>query len=327
MPKMAFHKGISPVPDHTLNMDAACVAHRLLSPFRWILAGVAHCFGGAARRRSSGGTQSRLIFAAIGLSFVARAFAGDAVIPVMTPGSAKPTAWLEASVYRPAGLGPFPVLILNHGAAGGSPKTSLPWKRDGAYWSERGYIVIAPMRRGRGESTGISPESEERNCRISDWFDALPQSLADLDAVVEFAQTLQGADAEAITLVGESRGGFLSVAYAAEGKYRSRIRSVVNFVGGWVVQAEDQCPQDFNSIAFERFGSQTKTRMLWLYGRDDRFYGNDAVHAYVQSFRRAGGVADFQLIDGIPENGHWLLEYPAKWRSLVDDFLRSTNAT
>lgn len=175
-------------------------------------------------------------------------------------------------------------------------------------------------------STGISPESEDKNCQVSEWFAALPQSLQDLDAVMEFAEKIPGAIPGAVTLVGVSRGGFLSVAYAAEGKHKSKIRSVVNFVGGWVAQAEDQCPQDFNAIAFERYGMETKIPMLWLYGADDLFYGNSSVNSYIDIFKKAGGIADFHLIEGVPENGHWLAQYPPKWRRLVDDFLRSTNS-
>ena len=66
--------------------------------------------------------------------------------------------------------------------------------------------------------------------------------------------------------------------------------------------------------------------MLWLYGANDLFYGDAAVHSYVETFTKAGGNASFHLIKGIPKNGHWLPEHPEKWRSLVDDFLQTTNA-
>lgn len=247
-------------------------------------------------------------------------------IPVRDQGTGQMLARLEMFVYQPSGNGPFPVLILNHGSAGGSTKTSIPWKRDATYWSQRGYIVLAPMRRGRGKSTGISPESEEKNCNALDWYQALPLSMQDIDAAVEFSHTLPLALPNSITLIGVSRGGFLSVAYSAEGRYKDQVRSVVNFVGGWVAQAEDQCPQDFNSIAFERYGRTTKIKMLWLYGANDSFYGDVAARTYVDTFNKAGGDANFHLITGIPDNGHWLPEYPAKWQNLVDDFLSTTNA-
>jgi dienelactone hydrolase len=270
--------------------------------------------------------RNRLItLALLAASVAPGAIAASATVFVPDPADAKNPLALEAFVYRPVGLGPFPILVLNHGSAGGAPKESISWKRDATYWSQRGYIVVAPMRRGRGRSTGVSPESEDKNCQVSDWFNSLPKSIQDLDATIEFAEKLPGAIPGAVTMIGVSRGGFLSVAYAAEGRHKSKLRSVVNFVGGWVAQAEDRCPNDFNSIAFERYAKATKTPMLWLYGMNDLFYGDAAVKSYIDTFRKSGGVADFHLIGGVPENGHWLPEYQAKWRRLVDDFLRSTN--
>lgn len=111
------------------------------------------------------------------------------------------------------------------------------------------------------------------------------------------------------------------MAYAAEGAYRTDVRQVINVVGGWVAQAEDQCPTDFNAVSFSRFGALTRTPMLWLYGAGDQFYGDSAVRTYSDLFKKAGGQAVFHLIEGIPENGHSVLEYPAKWMPYVDSFL------
>ena len=253
--------------------------------------------------------------------FCVRATAGNAEIPVRDPTSGEVIARLEASVYLPTGPGPFPVAILSHGSAGGSPKTSIPWKGDGEYLASRGYVVVAPMRRGRGKSTGTSPESEDKNCDPESWYPGLRESMRDLDATVEFTHSLPNARIDDLTLIGVSRGGFLSIAYSAEGKHRSEVRKVVNFVGGWVAQAEDQCSIDFNLVAFRRYGAETKIPMLWLYGARDLFYGDSAVKDYARAFTDAGGIAHFHLIPDVPDNGHWLPQYPAKWRSLVDRFL------
>ncbi len=248
------------------------------------------------------------------------------MIPVINHSDGRILAKLETTIYRPSGSGPFPVAILSHGSAGGSPKASSAWAREGSYLAEKGYVVLAPMRRGRGKSTGESPESEDKNCDLDSWLPGLTTSLQDIDATIEFSRTLPDVKSGAVLLLGISRGGFLSVAYAAQGRYRADIRQVVNFVGGWVAQAEDQCPTDFNLINFRRFGSLTQTPMLWLYGAHDLFYGNQAPSNYADTFRAAGGKVLFHLIEGVPENGHWLPSYPDKWRPYVDSFLRSENA-
>lgn len=243
------------------------------------------------------------------------------MIPVIDQSHHDMVARLETRIFIPKGAGPFPVAILNHGSAGGAPKRSIAWQEVSKYLSERGYVVIAPMRRGRGKSTGASLESEEKNCDPESWLPGLASSMQDIDATIEFSRTLRFVKAHDVLLLGVSRGGFLSVAYAAEGKYRNDVQQVVNLVGGWVAQAEDQCLVDFNLLSFHKYGSMTHTKMLWLYGANDLFYGDAAVHSYVDAFKSAGGSAEFHLVSGVPENGHGLPNHSEKWRPYVDSFL------
>jgi dienelactone hydrolase len=228
-------------------------------------------------------------------------------------------ARLETYLYAPTANGRWPVVILSHGASGGSPKASDDWSLEGAYFTSKGYVVLAPMRRGRGKSTGISLESEEKNCDLSSWDGGLQAAFRDLDAVIDYAQSLPFADANRIALVGGSRGGFLSVAYAAEGRERARVRSVINFVGGWVAQAEDQCPADFNLVSFAKYGRETRTPNLWLYGAGDQLYGDDATKSYAAAFQDAGANVQFHLLSGV--DGHGLRAHPDSWRPIVDGFL------
>jgi len=228
-------------------------------------------------------------------------------------------ARLETYVYAPADAGRRPVVILSHGSSGGSPKLTDDWASEAAYLTSKGFVVLAPMRRGRGRSSGVSLESEEKNCDLSSWDAGLQAAFRDLDAVIDYAQSLPFADANRITLAGGSRGGFLSVAYAAEGRERARARSVINLVGGWVAQAEDQCPADFNLVSFAKYGGETRTPNLWIYGVGDRFNGDDAAKSYAAAFQDAGGNVQFHLLSGV--DGHGLRAHPNSWRPLIDAFL------
>jgi len=98
------------------------------------------------------------------------------------------------------------------------------------------------------------------------------------------------ASSHAVVLAGASRGGFLSVAYAAVGERWSSIVGVVNFVGGWVAQAEDNCPVDFNYTSFSALGAKTKVPMLWLYGENDAFYSWESIESYAKGFRASGAT-------------------------------------
>ncbi|HEX4738394.1 MAG TPA: CocE/NonD family hydrolase [Allosphingosinicella sp.] len=230
---------------------------------------------------------------------------------------------LEAFVYRPATKGKHPLVLLSHGSSGGNPKMELPQQELAGFFTNRGFVVIAAMRRGRGKSGGVSLESEEKDCDPGSWKQGLAAAFEDVTAALDFAGKMPDVDAGTVLLVGESRGGFLSVAYAAEGARRIRVRGVVNFVGGWVAQAEDRCPTDFNQISFGRYGAETRLPELWLYGDHDPFYAASSIRDYQRAFISRGGKLSFALISGVPGNGHWLPGYPGLWSGKVESYLAS----
>ena len=57
---------------------------------------------------------------------------------------------LETTVYRPDGDGPFPVVVINHGKAGGDPRFQGRYQpaQQARYFLQRGYAVVVPMRQG-----------------------------------------------------------------------------------------------------------------------------------------------------------------------------------
>jgi len=213
------------------------------------------------------------------------------------------------------------VVIFSHGAAGGSRRVTEPAADIAQYYVSRGFAVVVAMRRGQGKSEGSSLESEERNCDPASWAPGIETAFEDLTGVIDYAWGLPFVDSSRTVLAGASRGGFLSVAYAAKGPRRSGIVGVINFVGAWVAQAEDQCPRDFNYLSFEQFGHQTATPMLWLYGDHDLFNSTTSIRSYVKAFQVSGGNLRFFLIPNVPDNGHWLPRYLDLWRRPSDEYL------
>lgn len=243
------------------------------------------------------------------------------LIPVTT-GDSTVVARLETRFYLPPGNGPHPLAVLLHGSSGGNPAFTDPWTNEVGFLVKHGFAVAAPMRRGRGNSTGTSAEHETKNCAPGAWDQGIGEALQDIDAVIDHAASLPGIDARNLTLWGVSRGGFLAVTYAARGSHRGDVSQVINFVGGWVAQAEDQCPRDFNLDSFRALGGPAASvPMVWLYGANDAFYGASAPGSYAATFLAAGGTAEMHVIPGIPENGHWLPAHPDKWQPLITRFL------
>src|SRR5689334_3965485 len=84
------------------------------------------------------------------------------VSPAFIP-SLEPDIRLKIMVARPPSDGPHPTIIFNHGSTGRGHNKAMfsrrwcpPVVQD--YFTERGWMVIFPQRRGRGGSEGTYGE-------------------------------------------------------------------------------------------------------------------------------------------------------------------------
>ena len=230
---------------------------------------------------------------------------------------------LEATLYKPKGIGPFPVVVFNHGSTGPGviPASSTSNPRGYAsYLLKQGIALIIPMRRGRGKSEGLYTEPYDCSLNQAQW--GIQYAMESLDAVYEYLRKQEWADMHRVILSGTSRGGLLSVVYAAE-RPGSAI-GVINFVGGWM---SDSCNSraglDINEAIFREAGKKSAVPALFLYGSADNYYAVSSIEKYPVAFREGGGRADYRLYT-LPagENGHALLYRHEKlWRPEVDAFL------
>ena len=248
------------------------------------------------------------------------------LIPLTESGPGGQRLTLEATLYRPAGDGPHPVLLFNHGSTGGGsvlPTTTLRPSRQAPFFLERGFAVLAPMRRGRGASGGEHGEYEG-TCDARVLRPGLERAMHDVDAALAYLRAQPWADPDRLLIGGQSRGGILSVAYAAE-RPAVRIQGVINFAGGWTGDRCDRSGDSFNAATFAAAGRRARVPMLWLYAEEDRYYPAAAIRRYHDAFAQAGGTATFHLFPAFDGDGHRLVDRVDLWRSAVDDFLRRLN--
>jgi len=235
-----------------------------------------------------------------------------------TPDGARPIM-LEATVYRPAGSGPVPLAIVSHGADAGrnqlrtwSALTEAHWLRD------KGFAVLALMRRGRGKSEGINGEENfgrDHEGSLVDLSAGIAEAVEDLASAIAYGRKLPNVQPGPVLLVGQSRGGYLAIHYA--GLKPSEVMGVVSFSGGWYPYAPVTTP-DFAKAGR---GAANKVPQLWLYADNDRLYDETMIRGYYQAFVAAGGSARFELLHGVPGDGHLLRLYPDRWRPIADQFL------
>ncbi|MFC7459631.1 alpha/beta hydrolase family protein [Hydrogenophaga defluvii] len=248
-----------------------------------------------------------------------------------------PTPWndgerqqtLEMVVYRPLGNGPFPTLVFNHGSTGAGNRPEwfkLTWSSPEVahYFTNQGWQVLFPQRRGRGQSDGLYDEgfsadrSKGYSCEPERAIAGFDRAVADLDVVMTHILARPDVDRAQVLVGGVSRGGILSVAYA--GRRPEMFKGVLNFVGGWL---GDGCRQvaAVNPVLMQR-GANFKRPTLWLYGDRDPYYKLSHSRNNFEAFKAAGGQGEFLTFEPAPgRDGHSLHNEPFIWTSAVDRYL------
>jgi dienelactone hydrolase len=229
---------------------------------------------------------------------------------------------LEASLYRPPGPGPHPVVVFNHGSSGGPIPAVYTETAQvlAGFLNARGIALLAPMRRGRGNSQGSNKE-EPSPCTVEGARRGIEYAAGAVDAAFEFLRTQPWADMGRVALAGHSHGGILGLAYA--GEHPQLVRGVISFSGGW---NNDTCAEaDINLALFDAAGKKSQVPALFLYARGDGFYTDASMAKYARVFNAAGGRAKFKLYELKDANGHLLFRRGLPlWERDVDNFLRAT---
>jgi pimeloyl-ACP methyl ester carboxylesterase len=265
--------------------------------------------------------------------------APDAVIP-WTRGKSEfvPTALiedgkpvnLEVVIFRPDGVGPFPLAMFNHGSTGNGRNSALfteTWFDVGLadFLNNRGWLVAFPQRRGRGRSDGLYDEgfSVDRRqgytCDFDTSLSGAERALNDIGAAMTALRERSDVALSRVLIGGVSRGGILSVAYA--GMHPDQIFGVINFVGGWMGTGCDTASR-LNGTLFVR-GARFDRPTLWLYGDQDPFYDLQHSRNNFMLFQSAGGQGTFLEFNVPGGYGHAVLGAPQLWEGPVADYLSS----
>lgn len=252
--------------------------------------------------------------------------AGETIrIPMLDKASKVPAPInLEATLHKPAGQGPFPIVVFNHGSTGPGviPRTQTEnLSGFGSYLNKRGIALLIPMRRGRGKSEG--KYDERYSCDLVQSRRGIAYASESIDAALDYLRGQAWADMGKVVLLGHSRGGMLSVIYAAD--HPGVTRGVINFAGGWVgVQCTQFTGVDVNATLFAEAGAKARDPNLFIYARGDSYYFDTSMESYVKAFESGGGSVAHRLFTLKPgAEGHMIFHsYYQQWIPDVDAFLR-----
>lgn len=118
---------------------------------------------------------------------------------------------IQAYLYRPAGGGPFPLVIYNHGSRPSGERQSLPFLHIGAWLTRAGYAALLPERRGYGRSDGTTRADELGRDIGPRFVERLNEETDDVLAALEYGRGLPFVDGRRIGVAGWSVGGIITL--------------------------------------------------------------------------------------------------------------------
>ncbi len=153
------------------------------------------------------------------------------------------TLHLKAFLWKPAGPGPFPAVLFNHGSGGVDAATTAGMPINDAaeklapLFLKHGYAFLCLFRRGQGLSADQAPFMQDlltreeaakgKEVRKHLQFILLTtDQLDDVSAALSFLKTVPGIDAKRIAVAGHSFGGQLTLLVAERD---SAVRAAVTF--------------------------------------------------------------------------------------------------
>lgn len=244
-------------------------------------------------------------------------------VPFREPG--RPTLRLEARLVRPAAVGRYPLVLISHG----SPRNRADAKTKTIDWADwiaddfarRGWIAATVLRRGYGHSEGTGSEGYG-SCKQPHYAAAGLASPQDLLQTVSYLRSRSDVDPARVLLLGISAGGFASIAAAS--LHPAGLVGVVNFAGGrGSVSADNVCNPDDLVAAYGDYGRTVRVPSLWIYARNDHFFGPELAQRMFAAFRTSGAPGELIIAPPYKQDGHNLIFGQSIWRDDVYGFLKS----
>jgi dienelactone hydrolase len=228
------------------------------------------------------------------------------------------------TVKRADATGRLPVALITHGKP--ANLQNMLDDRATAYVGQardlasRGWLAVVAIRRGFGQSDGPMPSPV--SCRSTSFLDRFSADADDLQAVLDLVAQRPDADAARMIAIGVSAGGAAVMALSARNP--KNLLGVINVSGGLRMQA---CPKEDALVeAFKDYGKKSRVPGLWMYAKNDSFFGPNVVERMRNGFLDAGGDVKLVMFDPIGEDGHRLFSLGSgrlKWLQEMDGFLRS----
>lgn len=247
------------------------------------------------------------------------------LIPFPTAGVA-----MHATLFRPAGAGPFPLAILNHGSE------EDEWKRATmdmpafpgvtAWFLSHGYAVVMPLRPGHGATGGPYLEEQGR-CTDADFLKSGYATADSITATIDYMARQSFIRPAGIVVVGNSAGAWGGLALASRNP--PRVSAIIGFAPGRgghrYNRAGENCSPDRLVSAAASYGRTARVPTLSLYAGNDTYFPPELSRRMADAYRSGGGKLEYDLLPAVGNEGHGLIlaDGAATWAPYLEKFLTS----
>jgi dienelactone hydrolase len=234
------------------------------------------------------------------------------------------TVRLEGLVVKRSDLtDKLPIALITHGKS--SHLTDMLESKAADYagpardLARRGWLAVVVMRRGFGQSDG--PMAASVSCATTSFANRFAADADDLQGALAAVSKRPDADPSRAIAIGVSAGGAAVVAFAARNV--PNLRAVVSVSGG--LRMPDCPKEDVLVNAYKDFGSAGRVPNLWIYAKNDSFFGPDLVERLQSVYLDGGGDVKLVMYEKFGKDGHALFTAAAgklQWLMEMDAFLR-----
>ena len=250
-------------------------------------------------------------------------FSTPLMLPVTISGN---EVLLESLVVRPDHPGRFPLVIIVHGTPSVEGdaffreilnRSPVAYRNTAAAFAQRGYAVVAIMRRGFGRSGGGFSETLQKAC---DYLPAVRVSGEDVLAAVAALRKEPWVDGDRVVLLGHSTGGLAVTAAAAENP--AGVAGILNFDGGEHARSASgqACEPDNLVSTMAALGRATRVPALWIYVENDQSYGPDLARRMFGAYTAGGRPRNSMCCRHLK----WMVTISSGSRRQTVGFLRSS---
>ena len=238
---------------------------------------------------------------------------------------------LETLLIWPDTPGKHPTVLMTHGTSRDKSlikqQSAMYYYAQAQFFARRGFAVAFVMRHGFGRSGGGGDLYLTSDCNNPGFLTTTKASIKDLSQALNYLATLSQFDTTQTVLVGVSTGGMAITGFTAfpNDNKETKLIAAINFAGGHGSIGNGRiCGGESRLIQLAAdLGKTSRVPMLWIYAKNDQYFGPELAKNMFTAFNAAGGQAKFVTPEAFGEDGHSYFKGGMDlWENTVDNFLK-----